>query len=158
MFLNFRKKIVYYKFLLYKQFYTTDLFFHLIKLKRNISKNTNHMEYHMFNHIRNRRSIPYWLRIVIAVFCIIMGLLGVIFPVIPWIPLFIIAWILFIPWRKLIYLMKIRKSIIYLIVNIRSFQIIKYKIKDIYINFKKIILNYKKKKKRKKFTKKFLIR
>lgn len=89
------------------------------------------MEYSIFHNLRNKFRIPYIIRFILAVISLLIGILWIILPVIPWL-VFFVLWILFlIPWEKIRHLIKIRKWIIYMIKNRFERRIIRYKVLDI---------------------------
>lgn len=102
------------------------------------------MEYKIFYYIRNNTIIPFVLRYFLSVILILFSIIPILLPIFPgsfvfWIFILVTGFILIIPSNKLRYLIKLRKSLIYLFANLHKKHIIKHKIYDIKSQVKKIL-------------------
>ena len=92
------------------------------------------MEYKIFNFLREKLKFPYFLRVFFAVFLIII-----------WVFILIIWFILIIKVDKVRYLVKLRRSMIYMFANFFKKEKRVQKIKDIKRDLKKIFEKEEKK-------------
>lgn len=109
------------------------------------------MEYNIFNIIRTKINIPYFLRVFFGFLLIFISLFLILLPIlpgslVPWVFILIIGSLLIVPWEKIRHVVKIRKWIFYLAWNLHKKKIIKHKIKDIKDHIKNIIREKRKKK------------
>lgn len=100
------------------------------------------MEYKVYKFLKYL-NIPLFLRVIISVILLLLALIQIILPVYPWswiawIFLIVISILFFIPWNKIRYVIKLRKSFIYMLKNIFNKKIIKHKFYDLISHIKMI--------------------
>ena len=104
------------------------------------------MEYKIYHKIR-KYNIPLFIRIIIMVFLIVVGLLFVAIPIpgssIPGWWIITLSFIFVLEAKNLRFIKKIRKGLFYFIKNIKCKKTRKHKIKDIKKHIKQIIKNKK---------------
>ena len=107
------------------------------------------MEYKIFNFLREKLKFPYFLRVFFAVFLIIIWIIFIIFvlfwSVVVWVFILIIWFILIVKVDKVRYLVKLRRSMIYMFANFFKKEKRVQKIKDIKRDLKKIFEKEEKK-------------
>jgi predicted ABC-type exoprotein transport system permease subunit len=94
------------------------------------------MEYKIFKFIRYNTRIPFFIRLFFWVILILISIIPIILPIFPgsfflWIFIFLVWFLLIVPWHKIRYVIKIRKWIMYLAQNFHRKIIIEHKIRDI---------------------------
>jgi len=97
------------------------------------------MEYKILEKIQ-KLGFPKWLKIVIAVALILIGIIFAIAPIFPGLIFIIIGVAMLISGKKVGKLIKIRKGMVYLFKNF-SWQRVKYKINDFKTHIKEIIFH-----------------
>ncbi|MFK7779708.1 MAG: hypothetical protein QM490_01045 [Candidatus Gracilibacteria bacterium] len=94
------------------------------------------MEHKIFEFIRHKVKIPFFIRLIIGVFLIFLSSIPIILPLFPGslflgIFIFVVGFLLIVPGKKIKYVIKIRKGIVYLVQNFYRKRIIEHKMKDI---------------------------
>ncbi len=117
------------------------------------------MEYKIYKILRKDLKIPYLIRLFFAIFFIFISLFPIILPLFPGSIFlgifFLVVWVIFlISAEDLKKFIKIRKSILFMFLNITKKNILKQKTKDIKRDIKHI-LKRKTRKKIKKYLKSF---
>lgn len=102
------------------------------------------MEYKIFRFIRHQFKIPFFIRLIVWIFLILISSIPIILPIFPgsliaWIFVFVVWFLLIVPWEKIKHVIKIRKGVIYLVKNFHRKRIIEHKIKDIREHIKEIL-------------------
>lgn len=104
------------------------------------------MEYKILRSLRFALKLPFIIRLFFSVFFILISLVPIILPLFPgsllvWIFILIVWILLIISPNKIKHVIKMRKSIVYLLKNIHNRRIISHKIKDIRFHVNDIIKN-----------------
>mgnify|MGYP003982406595 FL=1 len=102
------------------------------------------MEHKIFNFIRNNIKIPFLIRFIFAFFLIIFSSIPIILPIFPWslfvwVIILVVGLLLIIHPKKIKYVIKIRKWIIYLMKNFHKETVVEHKVKDIKAHIKLIL-------------------
>lgn len=97
------------------------------------------MEYKIAKFFEKIR-LPYVLRIFLWSIMLLLALIIAILPILPWALFFLVLGLLFfIQWNKIKYIIKLRKSFIYTIKNIRKKNILRMKFRDMKKSFLKML-------------------
>lgn len=89
------------------------------------------MEYKIVKFLEKIK-LPYLLRCILGFFALLIALIIFVVPATPWSWLFLIAWVLlFLPANRVRFIIKIRKSFVYMFKNYKEKNILKRKMKDI---------------------------
>lgn len=104
------------------------------------------MEYKILKSLRFAMKLPFIIRLFFGIFFILISSIPIILPLFPWsllIWIFIlVVWtLLVVSPNKIKHVIKMRKSIVYLFMNLHSKKIIRHKINDIRIHIKDILKN-----------------
>ncbi len=107
------------------------------------------MEYKILRSLRFALKFPLFIRLFFGIFFIVISVLPIVLPIFPgslFVGLFIlIVWIiLVVSPSKIKHVVKMRKSIVYLFMNLHNKHIIRHKINDIRIHIKDILKNEEK--------------
>lgn len=102
------------------------------------------MEYKIFKFIRYNVRIPFFIRVFFWVILILISIIPIVLPIFPgsiflWIPIFLVGFLLIVPWHKVRHVVKIRKWIIYLAQNFHRRTIIEHKMRDIRCHVRDIL-------------------
>lgn len=94
--------------------------------------------------MRNKSSIPYIIRVLLAFLLIPISLFPIILPLFPWslfvgIAILVVWLLLFIPGKNVKHVIKLRKGIVYLCQNLHRRHMIRQKMFDIKKHVKKIL-------------------
>lgn len=104
------------------------------------------MEYKILRSLRFTQKLPFIIRLFFGVFFILISSIPIILPLFPWslliwIFILVVGTLLVVSPNKIRHVIKMRKSIVYLFMNLHSKKIIKHKIYDIKTHVKDIIRN-----------------
>jgi len=104
------------------------------------------MEYKILKSLRFALKLPLFIRLFFGIFFIVISIIPIILPLFPGSLLvgifFLIVWvILVVSPSKIRHVIKMRKSIVYLFMNIHNKHIIRHKINDIRVHIKDILKN-----------------
>lgn len=104
------------------------------------------MEYQIFRYIRHHIKIPFFIRFILSSFLIFLSSIPIILPLFPgslfvWMFIFVVWFLFIIPWSKIKYVIKLRKSIFYMMSNFHRKRIIEHKMKDIKEHVRDILKN-----------------
>lgn len=107
------------------------------------------MEYKILKSLRFALKLPFIIRLFFGILFIVISVFPIVLPIFPWslfVGIFIlIVWvILVVSPSKIKHVIKMRKSIIYLFMNLHNKHIIRHKINDIRIHIKDILKNEEK--------------
>ncbi len=107
------------------------------------------MEYRIFHLVRHKIRVPFFIRIIFATILFILSIPQILLPIFPGslitgVFMFSISLLLCVPWKRVRYIIKFRKWIIYMFKNIRNKIIIKHKMRDFSSHIKKILKDNKK--------------
>jgi len=104
------------------------------------------MEYRILKSLRFALKLPFIIRLFFGIFFIVISTIPIVLPLFPW-SLFVwvfilIVWlILVVSPSKIKHIIKMRKSIVYLFMNLHNKHIIRHKINDIRIHIRAILKN-----------------
>ncbi|MDD3144984.1 MAG: hypothetical protein PHV23_02625 [Candidatus Gracilibacteria bacterium] len=104
------------------------------------------MEYKILRSLRFTQKLPFIIRLFFGVFFILISSIPIILPLFPGslligIFILVVGTLLVVSPNKIRHVIKMRKSIVYLFMNLHSKKIIKHKIYDIKTHVKDIIRN-----------------
>jgi len=104
------------------------------------------MEYKILKSLRFTQKLPFIIRLFFGVLFILISSIPIILPLFPWslfiwIFILIVGTLLVVSPNKIRHVIKMRKSIVYLFMNLHSRKIIKHKIYDIKTHVREIIRN-----------------
>lgn len=102
------------------------------------------MEYKILKSLRFALRLPFIIRLFFGIFFILLSIIPIILPLFPWSLLvwvfILIVWIiLVVSPSKIKHVIKMRKSIVYLFMNLHNKHIIRHKINDIRIHIRDIL-------------------
>ncbi|MDD2907523.1 MAG: hypothetical protein PHH98_02675 [Candidatus Gracilibacteria bacterium] len=102
------------------------------------------MEYKILKSLRFAQKLPFVIRLFFGVFFIVVSLVPIILPLFPGsllvgIFILVVGVLLVVSPNKIRHVIKMRKSIIYLFMNLNNRRIIKHKINDIRIHVRDIL-------------------
>lgn len=104
------------------------------------------MEYKILRSLRFTQKLPFIIRLFFGVFFILISSIPIILPLFPWslliwIFILVVGTLLVVSPNKIRHVIKMRKSIVYLFMNLHNKKIIKHKINDIRIHVRDILKN-----------------
>ncbi len=104
------------------------------------------MDYKILKSLRFTQKLPFIIRLFFGVLFILISSIPIILPLFPWslfiwIFILIVGTLLVVSPNKIRHVIKMRKSIVYLFMNLHSRKIIKHKIYDIKTHVREIIRN-----------------
>jgi len=104
------------------------------------------MDYKILKSLRFTQKLPFIIRLFFGVLFILIFSIPIILPLFPWslfiwIFILIVGTLLVVSPNKIRHVIKMRKSIVYLFMNLHSRKIIKHKIYDIKTHVREIIRN-----------------
>lgn len=104
------------------------------------------MEYKILRSLRFTQKLPFIIRLFFGIFFILISSIPIILPLFPWsllvwIFILVVGTLLIVSPNKIRHVIKMRKSIVYLFMNLHSKKIIKHKIYDIKTHVRDIIRN-----------------
>lgn len=107
------------------------------------------MEYKILKSLRFALKLPFIIRLFFGILFIVISIIPILLPLFPWSLLvgifLLIVWvILVVSPSKIKHVIKMRKSIIYLFMNLHNKHIIRHKINDIRIHIRDILKNEEK--------------
>ena len=101
------------------------------------------MEYKIFNIIRNRIKIPYFIRIIIWVTLVTVWALLWSIPIIPWFIPATIWLLLLVPGKSIKIVIKLRKGLSHLVTNLNKWKVVRHKFFDLISHVKQLFKSRK---------------